>query len=136
MPEQSHSVTTVKKESINDEINSSLLHNKGVVNNKDDTVVNDRLNEENTGEVNDRMNEENTRAVKTPNLSEADVEATNEELSLAKEFGAATIQGQGKKSTRNPSSRATLSHSPKLKNARDNQDARALHMVQTSTAPT
>ena len=39
------------------------------------------------------MNEKITREVKTPNVIESDVEVNNEELSLAKEFGAVTLQG-------------------------------------------
>nr|POE82782.1 hypothetical protein CFP56_19694 [Quercus suber] len=112
----------VREESIDVEINSSLLRNKGDKIIKDDTVV----------QV--RMNEEFTRAVKSPNVTEANVEANIEELSLAKEFGAATIQGLGKKSSKNPSSRATLNHSSKLKHARDSQDARAIYTVPTQAA--
>ena len=62
-----------------------------------------------------RMNEKITREVKTPNVIESDVEVNNEELSLAKEFGAVTLQGLGKKSAKNPSSRVTSSYSLKLK---------------------
>ena len=61
------------------------------------------------------MNEKITREVKTPNVIESDVEVNNEELSLAKEFGAVTLQGLGKKSAKNPSSRVTSSYSLKLK---------------------
>nr|POF05628.1 hypothetical protein CFP56_28871 [Quercus suber] len=124
MSEQSQSVTAVREESIDVEINSSLLRNKGDKVIKDDTVV----------QV--KMNEEITRAVKTPNVTEADVEANIEELSLTKEFGAATILGLGKKSSKNPSSRATLTHSSKPKHARDSQDASAIHMDPTRAAST
>ena len=59
------------------------------------------------------------RELMTRNVTEANMEANNEELSLAKEFRAATLQGLGKKSAKNPSSCATLSYSPKLKKACD-----------------
>ena len=123
MPEQLQSVTADRDESIDDEINSSLIHNKRDENKKD-TVVKVILNEG------------ITRELKTTNVTETDMEENNEELSLAKEFEAATLQGLGKKSTKNPSSRATLSYSPKIKKACDTQVARTLHTDSTRSAPT
>ena len=57
--------------------------------------------------------------LKTPNVTKSDMGTNNEELSLAKEFGATTLQGLGKKSAKSPSSCATLSYSPKLKKSHD-----------------
>ena len=104
---QSQSVTADRDESIDDETNSSLIRNKRDENRKEDTTVKVR------------MNEGIMRELMTRNVTEANMEANNEELSLAKEFGAATLQGLGKKSAKNPSSHAILSYSPKLKKACD-----------------
>ena len=40
----------------------------------------------------------------------SDVEANNEEVCLAKEFGVAKLLGSGKSATKNPTSRDNLSH--------------------------
>ena len=100
MPEQSQSVTADRDESIEDEINSSLIRNKGDENRKDDIALKVRINEGIMVEL------------KTPNVTEPVLEVNIEELCLAKEFGVATLQGSGKKPTKNPSSCATLSNPP------------------------
>nr|POE55455.1 hypothetical protein CFP56_45802 [Quercus suber] len=116
MSEQIQGVTAGREECIDTEINSLLMRNKGDKNIKEDTAVQGR------------MNGDFMKAVKVPYVTVADVEPNIEELSLAKEFGAATIRGLDKKGSKNPSSRATLSHSSQLKQARDPQEARVIHM--------
>lgn len=59
-----------------------------------------------------RINEEITVELKTPNVTEPNSEAKIEELCLAKEFRAATLQGSGKNSTKYPNKHDTLSNSP------------------------
>ena len=59
--------------------------------------------------------------LKTPNVTELELEANNEELCLAKEFGAATLQGLGKRTSKYPSSRDNLSDASQLKKSRDSQ---------------
>nr|POF12608.1 hypothetical protein CFP56_25070 [Quercus suber] len=115
MSEQTQGVTAGREECIDTEINSLLMRNKGDNNIKEDTAVQGR------------MNGDFMKAVKFPYVTVADVEPNIEELSLAKEFGAAAIRGLDKKGRKNPSSHATLSQSSQLKQARDPQKARVIH---------
>nr|POE74251.1 hypothetical protein CFP56_44610 [Quercus suber] len=89
---------------------------ESIENRKDDTALKVRINEGITVEL-------------------TVLEANIEELCLAKEFGAATLQRSGKKSTKNTSSRATLSNPPQLKKSRDTQVARARRTDSIRIAP-
>ena len=60
---------------------------------REDTVVQNKVNEEIIGELN------------TPKEIEIEVEACNEELSLAKEFGAAKFLGSERRASKNPTPR-------------------------------
>ena len=68
----------------------SLKRNEEVGIMREDTMVQNRVNEETIGELN------------TPKEIEIEVEACNEELSLAKEFGVAKFLGLGRKANKNP----------------------------------
>nr|POE82573.1 hypothetical protein CFP56_67866 [Quercus suber] len=71
--------------------------------------------------------------------AESILEANNEEVCLAKEFGAATLLGSTKRSSKapkNPSSHDNLSGSSQLKKARDSQEARDLCSGTKRTTPT
>ena len=68
----------------------SLKRNEGIGIMREDTVVQNKVNEEIIGELN------------TPKEIEIEVEACNEELSLAKEFGAVKILGSERKANKNP----------------------------------
>ena len=124
MSEQSQGVTAGKDEGIEDEIIPSLIRNKGDENRKEDTALKVKINEGIAVEL------------KTPNVTEPNLEAKIEELCLAKEFGVATLQGSGKNSTKYPNSHDTLSNSPQLKKSRDTQAAKALHLDSIRVAST
>ena len=115
MPKQSHGVTVNTKDNIDGGNISSLIHNKVDGNRKEDTSLKAKISEEITVELN------NT------NETESDLEANNEEVCLAKEFGVATLLGSGKRATKNPSSRDNLSDLSQLKKSCDFLEARALH---------
>ena len=70
------------------------------------------------------------------NETESDLEANNEEVCLAKEFGVATLLVSGKRATKNPSSRDNLSDLSQLKKSCDFLEARALHSETNCVAPT
>ena len=54
------------------------------------------------------------------------MEANNEEVCLAKEFGAATLLGVAKRATKNPTSRDNLSDLSQLKKSRDFLEAKVM----------
>nr|POE45359.1 hypothetical protein CFP56_54640 [Quercus suber] len=83
MPEQSHGVMVSTEDNIDGDNISSLIHNKVDGNRKEDTSLKDKINEEITVEL------------KNTNETKFDLEANNEEVCLAKEFGAATLLGIG-----------------------------------------
>jgi len=122
-PKQSQGVTADRDDSIQEDIIPSLIRNKGDKIRKEDTVLKDIINEGIT-------------VGKTPNVTEPDLEANNEEVCLAKEFGAVTLQGSRKRTSKNPSSRDKLSDSSQLKKSHDSQVARALHLDSIHAAPT
>ena len=78
----------------------------------------DKIRKVATG-LKDRVNEEIIVELKTPNQTESVLEANKEEVYLAKEFGAATLLGSGKRTPKNPSSCDNLSDSSQLKKSRD-----------------
>ena len=85
------------KASIDGDNISSLIRNKVDGNRKEDSGLKAKVNEEKTVELN-KINE-----------TVSDLEANNEEVCLAKEFGAATLLGSGKRATKNSTSRDNLS---------------------------
>lgn len=78
----------------------------------------DKIRKEATG-LKNRVNEEIIVELKTPNQTESVLEANKEEVYLAKEFGAATLLGSGKRTPKKTSSRDNLSDSSQLKKSRD-----------------
>ena len=99
MPEQSQSVTVGNEDRIEGDINASSIRIKVDKIRKEAMVLKDRVNEESTVEL------------KTPNQTKSVLEANNEKVCLAKEFGAATLLGSGKRTPKNPSSCDNLSDS-------------------------
>ena len=57
----------------------------------------------------------------------SNVEANDEEVCLAKEFGAAKLLGLGKSTTKNSTSRDNLNHLSQLKKSHDSLQASSLH---------
>ena len=101
---------------------------------REDTADQNRVNEEIIGELN------------APKETEIEEVACNEELSLAKEFGAAKLLGSGRKANKNPnpcdisnpSARDNLSGTPSLKLSCDTDGIRvhkqkASHLAHTWT---
>ena len=107
MSEQSQGVTVGSDDRIEGDINASSIRIKV-----------DKIRKEATG-LKDRVNEEIIVELKTPNQTESVLEANKEEVYLAKEFGAATLLGSGKRTPKNPSSRDNLSDSSQLRKSRD-----------------
>ena len=66
----------------------------------------------------------------------SDLEANNEEVYLAKEFGAATLLGVAKRATKNPTSRDNLSDLSQLKKSHDFLEAKSLHSEPNHVAST
>ena len=60
-------------------------------------------------------------------MTVSNVEANDEEVCLAKEFGAAKILGLGKSTTKNSTSRDNLNHLSQLKKSHDSLQASSLH---------
>lgn len=79
MPDQSQGVMVGSDDRIEGDINSSSIRNKA-----------DAISKEATG-LNDSINEEITLERKTPNQAKSILEANNEEVCMAKEFGVATL---------------------------------------------
>ena len=119
-PEQPQEVTASTNDSIEADEIVSLKRNKGVGIMREDTAVQNRVNEEVIWELN------------TPKETEIEVEACNEELSLAKQFGAAKFLGSERKASKNPTprdnpsliARDNLSGTSSLKLSRDNEGNR------------
>ena len=118
--EETHDVTVSNNDgSNNDGIEAdeiiSLKRNEGGGIMREDTADQNRVNEEIIRELN------------TPKETEIEEVVCNEELSLAKEFGAAKLWGSGRKANKNPnpcdisnpSARDNLSGTPSLKLSRD-----------------
>lgn len=74
--------------------------------------------------------------LKTPKETKIAVEVSNEELSLAQEFGAANLLGSGRSMTNNPSARDNLSDKPKLKKSRATNDIKVHKSPTTHATPT
>ena len=87
LSKQSQGVMVSTKASIDGDNISSLIRNKVDGNRKEDSGLKANVNEEKTVELN----------------------KINEEVCLAKEFGAATLLGSGKRATKNSTSRDNLS---------------------------
>ena len=60
-------------------------------------------------------------------MTVSNVEANDEEVCLAKEFGAAKLLGLGKSTTKNSTSRDNLNHLSQLKKSHDSLQASSLH---------
>lgn len=88
--EQTQGVMASTNDSIEADEIVSLKRNKGDGVMREDTVFQKKVNERIIGEI------------KTPKETEIDVEACNEELSLAKEFGPAKLLGSGRSANKNP----------------------------------
>nr|POF15877.1 hypothetical protein CFP56_17117 [Quercus suber] len=130
--EQPHDVTVSNNDRSNndgieaDEIVSLKRNERGGIM-REDTTDQNRVNEEIIGELN------------TPKETEIEEVVCNEELSLAKEFGAAKLLGSGRKANKtpnphdisNPSARDNLSGTPSLKLSRDT-DGNRVHKQKAS----
>ena len=109
---QSQGVTVSTANSIDGDNISSLMRNKMNGNRKEDSGLKAKVNEEIMEESN-KLNEsvsdlEITVELNKNNVTVFDVEANDEEVCLAKEFGAAKPLGSGKSATKNPTSRDSL----------------------------
>ena len=60
-------------------------------------------------------------------MTVSNVEANDEEVCLAKEFGAAKLLGLGKSTTKNSTSHDNLNHLSQLKKSHDSLQANSLH---------
>ena len=114
LPEQSQGVTVSTTDSIDGDNISSLMRNKMNGNRKEDLGLKAKVNEEIMEESN-KINEfisdlEIMVELNKNKVTVSDVEANNEEVCLAKEFGVAKLLGSGKSATKNPTSRDNLSH--------------------------
>ena len=114
LPEQSQGVTVSTTDSIDGDNISSLTRNKMNGNRKEDSGLKAKVNEEIMEESN-KINEfisdlEIMVELNKNKVTVSDVEANNEEVCLAKEFGVAKLLGSGKSATKNPTSLDNLSH--------------------------
>ena len=118
--EQPQEVTASTNDSIEADDIVSLKRDKGVGIMREDTVIQNRINEEVIEEL------------KTPKETKIEVDACNEELSLAKQFGAAKFLGSERKVSKNPTphdnpsliARDNLSGTSSLKLPRDKEGNR------------
>nr|POE50449.1 hypothetical protein CFP56_48082 [Quercus suber] len=101
--EQSQGVTVSSEDSIEVENISSLMRNDVDGISREDMALKNKFN----GEI--------TEELKSPNDIETILEANNEELCLAKEFGAAILLGSEKKTTKIPRPHYNLSDNSQLK---------------------
>ena len=114
LPEQSQGVTVSTADSIDGDNISSLMRNKMNGNRKEDSGLKAKVNEEIMEESN-KINEfisdlEIMVELNKNKVTVSDVEANNEEVCLAKEFGVAKLLRSSKNATKNPTSHDNLSH--------------------------
>ena len=128
VPEQPHGVTASINVSLEDEeVIGSLRSNEG-----DGINMGDTVNQEG-------IKEKIIEDLKTPKETEFADEGNKEELSLAQEFGAASMLGTGRSLARSPnacenlSARDNLSVNPTLKQSRAAQEVR-IHNTPNSRA--
>ena len=114
MPEQSQGVTVSTTDIIDGDNISSLMRNKMNGNRKEDSGLKAKVNEEimeESKKINEFISDLEIMVELNKNkVTVSDVEANNEEVCLAKEFGVAKLLGLGKSATKNPTSRDNLSH--------------------------
>jgi len=107
-----------------EEINVSLRHNEGDGITREDSVNQNRINEIITEEL------------KTPKETEIAGEVSNEELSLAQEFGVTKLLGSGRSVSKSPNARDNLSEPPKLNKSRATKESRVHSSPNPCDSPT
>jgi len=122
--EQSQGVMASSEDSTEAENISSLMHNDvgGVL--REDTTFKNQFN----GAI--------TEELKASNETETVLEASNEEICLAKEFGAAKLLGSGKRTTKNHRARDNISDKSQFNKSRATPEARVHEPKATRATPT
>ena len=130
-PEQPHGVTASNNINIEDEqINASLRYNEGDGITREDSISQNRVKEIIIEDL------------KTPNETKIAGEISNEELSLAQEFGVANLLGLGSSLIRSPSTHDNLnacdnlSENPTLKKSHAAKESRVHKSPNSHAAPT
>ena len=123
--EQPQGVTVSNNDSSEaEDIIASLRHNEGDGIIREDSAIQNRDKEIITGEL------------KTPKEIEIAGEVSNEELSLAQEFGVANLLGSGRSMTNNPNACDNLSENPKLNKSRAAKEIRVHKSPNSHASPT